>query len=96
MNKEQTGIYWNKNTGETEVIIPQMSMVVMTEVMKELTHPTITKDQAISKICLSELSEEDKVILAVNIGEYKERTKRSRWIIVRCYRLINWIRSVRG
>ena len=93
MQKEQPEIYWNKLTGKNEMVIPQMSMVVMTELMKALTHPTITKDQAVAQICLSELSEEEKVIVAVNIGEYKERTKISQWIWLKYYRSLRLVKS---
>ena len=93
MLKEQPEIYWNKTTGKNEMVIPQMSMIVMTELMKILTNPTITKDQAVAQICLSELSEEEKVIVAVNIGEYKERTKISQWIWLKYYRSLRLVKS---
>jgi len=78
--KEDITIYWNKTTGKNELDVPIMSKIIMTELFKSLLHPSITKDEAVAKICLSGLSEEEKVIVAVNIGEYKERTKRMMWI----------------
>lgn len=91
MTNEPPSVYWNKNTGKYEVVVPFMSREIMTELVRELKHPGISKDEAVAKIWLSELDEKEKIIVAVNIGEFKERTKRSRWVYLKCIRLVNWI-----
>jgi hypothetical protein len=93
MSNEPPSVYWNKNTGKNEVEVPFMSKIIMTELMKELQHPGISKDEAVAKIWLSELDDKEKIIVAVNIGEYKEQTKRSRWVYVQCMRVVRWINS---
>ena len=93
MTNEPPSIYWNKNTGKNEVIVPFMSKVIMTELYKELQDPRISRDDAVSKIWLSELTDQEKIIVAVNIGEFKEKTKVRRWFSLRYIRLIRWLKS---
>lgn len=93
MTIEQPEIYWNKTTGKNEVTVPFMSMKVMKELFKELQHPGISKDEAVAKIWLSDIDEKEKIIVAVNIGEFKERTKRSRWIYLKCMNVVRILKS---
>jgi hypothetical protein len=96
MSNEPPSIYWNKTTGKNEVVVPFMSKEIMTELFKELQHPRISKDEAVAKIWLSALDEKEKIIVAVNIGEFKERTKKSRWVYLKCMRVVKWIKSYKS
>ena len=64
-----------------------MSKEIMTELYKELQHPAISKNDAVIKIWASELTEQEKIIIAVNIGGFKARTRRSQWLALK------WIRA---
>jgi hypothetical protein len=76
---EPPSIYWDKNTGQNTVEVPFMSKEIMKELYRKLQDHRISRDEAIAKIWLSELTDQEKIIVAVNLGEFKERTKVRRW-----------------
>lgn len=84
MPNNSTSIYWNKKTGVNNVVVPFMSREIMRDLYTKLKDPKITRDEAVTQIYLSDLCDEEKIIVAVNIGEFKERTKISRWVYLKC------------
>jgi len=80
---EPPSILWDKTTGKNEVIVPFMSKEIMKELYKKLQDHRISRDEAVAKIWLSDLADQEKIIVAVNIGEFKERTKVRRWFFLK-------------
>ena len=72
-----------KTTGKNEVVVPFMSKEIMKELYRELQDHSISRDEAVAKIWLSELTDQEKIIVAVNIGEFKERTKVRMWFYLK-------------
>lgn len=83
---EPPSIYWEKNTGKNTVEVPFMSKEIMKELYRMLQDHRISRDEAVAKIWLSEFTDHEKIIIAMNIGEYKERTKVRRWF---CLKYLN-------
>jgi len=69
--KDETYITWHKSTGKFGVDVGVMSKIEAIELFKQLQDKSISKDEAVALICNSDLDEIQKVIVAVNIGEWK-------------------------
>jgi len=69
--EDETHITWHKSTGKFGVDVGVMSKIEATEMFKELQDKSISKDEAVALICNSDLNEIQKVIVAVNLGEWK-------------------------
>lgn len=87
MKDKPPSIYWNKTTGKNTIVVPCMSKVIMKELYTELKHPEISQDDAVIKIWLSELTDQEKIIIAVNIGAFKARNRRTQWLALK------WLRA---
>lgn len=68
---DKTYITWYKSTGKFGVDIGFMSKIEATELFKQLQDKSISLDEAVALICNSDLDEIQKVVVAVNIGEWK-------------------------
>ncbi|MCK5138226.1 MAG: hypothetical protein KAQ85_00150 [Thermodesulfovibrionia bacterium] len=68
---DETCITWLKSTGRFGVDMEFMSKIEATELFKQLQDKSISKDEAVALICNSDLDEIQKVVVAVNIGEWK-------------------------
>lgn len=69
---DETYITWHKSTGRFGVDMGFMSKIEATELYKQLQVKSISRDEAVALICNSDLDEIEKVVVAVNIGEYKQ------------------------
>jgi len=88
---ESPSILWDKTTGKNEVIVPFMSKEIMKELYNKLQDHRISRDVAVAEIWLSDLTDQEKIIVAVNIGEFKERTKVRRWIHLKYLKVKEYI-----
>lgn len=95
MLNEPPSIYWDKNTGKNTVEVPFMSKEIMKELYIELQDHRISRDEAVAKIWLSELTNQEKIIVAVNIGEFKERTKVRRWFYLKYLKIKQRLKSLK-
>ena len=68
----ETYITWHKSTGRFGVDMGFMSKIEATELFKQLQGKSISRDEAVALICNSDLDEIEKVVVAVNIGEWKQ------------------------
>lgn len=68
---DETYITWHKSTGKFGVDMGFMSKIEATELFKQLQAKSISRDEAVALICNSGLDEIEKVVVAVNIGEWK-------------------------
>lgn len=68
---DETCITWLKSTGKFGVDMGFMSKIAATELFKQLQVKSISRDEAVAIICNSDLDEIQKVVVAVNIGEWK-------------------------
>ena len=69
---EGTCITWYKSTGKFGVDMSFMSKIEATELFKQLQDKSISKDEVVALIGNSDLDEIQKVVVAVNIGEWKQ------------------------
>jgi len=69
---DETYITWHKSTGKFGVDMGFMSKIETTELFKQLQDKSVSRDEAVALICNSNLDEIEKVVVAVNIGEYKQ------------------------
>ena len=69
---DETYITWCKPTGKFGVDMGFISKIEATELFKQLQDKSISKDEAVALICNSNLDEIEKVVVAVNIGEWKQ------------------------
>lgn len=69
---DETCITWHKSTGKFGVDMGFMSKIEATELFKQLQDKSISRDEAVALICNSDLDEIEKVVVAVNIGEWKQ------------------------
>ena len=69
---DETYITWHKSTGKFGVDMEFMSKIKATELYKQLQDICISRDEAVAIICNSDLDEIEKVVVAVNIGEWKQ------------------------
>ena len=68
---DETSITWTKSTGKFGVDMSFMSKIEAIELYTKLKDKAITRDEAVALICNSDLEEIEKVVVAVNIGEWK-------------------------
>ena len=69
---DETYITWCKSTGKFGVDMGFMSKIEATELFKQLRDKSISRDEAVALICNSDLDDIQKVVVAVNIGEWKQ------------------------
>ncbi|NOR84568.1 hypothetical protein GQ473_00475 [archaeon] len=67
---DETYITWHKSTGKFGVDMGFMSKMEATELFKQLKDQSISRDEAVALICNSDLDDIEKVVVAVNIGEW--------------------------
>ena len=93
--ESESVIYWNKLTGRNNIDIPFMSKEKMKELYVTLQDHRISRDQAIITIGLSELSEVEKLIVSVNLGQFKERTKVRRWVYLKLNYVVRKLKNLK-